>query len=308
MLRVGKLATPDETVGRDSRRAQQLTPAPTFLGFGAGPCGVSLTMAQRETEPAAKGGEPFPYWGEDEEPAPPSSRLCIKNIPKHLTLERLREHFAEKGEVTDAKIMKTGCVPVPPPRPSRTREPSPSDAPPTTSRPSPTASPRPRRTRGSFPSFPLRRVSSATDENAAAAADAPPLAQGRQIAPDGLRGVQDRGRRHRRARVLQQHLRGHVQDSGGVRSRGQVLRPSPPVVETQRGIFRAQARQRPRAGPGRASSARPGSIHRRSRAEEDAKGQEARLRARAGRDDRGGSEAEGVHGAHGAAVEAEDLG
>ena len=49
----------------------------------------------------------LPYWGEDDEPAPPSSRLCVKNIPKHLTLERLREHFAERGEVTDAKIMKT---------------------------------------------------------------------------------------------------------------------------------------------------------------------------------------------------------
>ena len=50
----------------------------------------------------------LPYWGEDDAPAPPSSRLCVKNIPKHLTLERLREHFAERGEVTDAKIMKTG--------------------------------------------------------------------------------------------------------------------------------------------------------------------------------------------------------
>ena len=113
-------------------------------------------MTQRETEPAAKGGEPLPYWGEDEEPAPPSSRLCIKNIPKHLTLERLREHFAEKGEVTDAKIMKTGCVPVPPPRPSRTREPSPSDAPPPIARPVPTAPPLPSRTRGSPPRFPAR--------------------------------------------------------------------------------------------------------------------------------------------------------
>ena len=50
----------------------------------------------------------LPYWGEDDAPAPPSSRLCVKNIPKHLTLARLREHFAERGEVTDAKIMKTG--------------------------------------------------------------------------------------------------------------------------------------------------------------------------------------------------------
>ena len=38
--------------------------------------------------------EPLPYYGEDQEPAPPSSRLCVKNIPKHLKDDRLREHFA----------------------------------------------------------------------------------------------------------------------------------------------------------------------------------------------------------------------
>ena len=54
--------------------------------------------------------EPFPFYGEDQEPAPPSSRLCVKNIPKHLKDDRLREHFAARGEVTDVKILKTGCV------------------------------------------------------------------------------------------------------------------------------------------------------------------------------------------------------
>ena len=62
-------------------------------------------------QPSPGGGDApsssLPYWGEDDAPAPPSSRLCVKNIPKHLTLARLREHFAERGEVTDAKIMKT---------------------------------------------------------------------------------------------------------------------------------------------------------------------------------------------------------
>jgi len=52
--------------------------------------------------------EPLPYYGEEQEPAPPSSRLCVKNIPKHLKEDRLREHFAERGEVTDVKILKTG--------------------------------------------------------------------------------------------------------------------------------------------------------------------------------------------------------
>jgi multiple RNA-binding domain-containing protein 1 len=35
-----------------------------------------------------------------------TSRLIVKNIPKHITEERLREHFAKKGLVTDAKIMR----------------------------------------------------------------------------------------------------------------------------------------------------------------------------------------------------------
>ncbi|RUP46895.1 hypothetical protein BC936DRAFT_146406 [Jimgerdemannia flammicorona] len=35
------------------------------------------------------------------------SRLIVKNLPKYLTDERLREHFASQGDVTDAKLMKT---------------------------------------------------------------------------------------------------------------------------------------------------------------------------------------------------------
>jgi multiple RNA-binding domain-containing protein 1 len=36
-----------------------------------------------------------------------TSRICVKNLPKHVDERRLREHFSAKGEVTDAKIMKT---------------------------------------------------------------------------------------------------------------------------------------------------------------------------------------------------------
>ncbi|KAF9112073.1 hypothetical protein BGX27_004022 [Mortierella sp. AM989] len=36
-----------------------------------------------------------------------SSRLIVKNLPKHLSDERFREHFSSIGEVTDAKLMKS---------------------------------------------------------------------------------------------------------------------------------------------------------------------------------------------------------
>lgn len=35
------------------------------------------------------------------------SRLCVKNLPKHVAEDRLREFFSQKGEVTDAKLMRT---------------------------------------------------------------------------------------------------------------------------------------------------------------------------------------------------------
>lgn len=37
----------------------------------------------------------------------PSSRLCVKNLPKYVDEGRLKKHFGVKGEVTDVKIMKT---------------------------------------------------------------------------------------------------------------------------------------------------------------------------------------------------------
>ncbi|KAE8707963.1 multiple RNA-binding domain-containing protein 1-like isoform X3 [Hibiscus syriacus] len=35
------------------------------------------------------------------------SRICVKNLPKHVAEERLRDFFSQKGEVTDAKLMIT---------------------------------------------------------------------------------------------------------------------------------------------------------------------------------------------------------
>ncbi|XP_042026020.1 multiple RNA-binding domain-containing protein 1-like [Salvia splendens] len=35
------------------------------------------------------------------------SRICVKNLPKYAAEEHLREFFSQKGEVTDAKLMRT---------------------------------------------------------------------------------------------------------------------------------------------------------------------------------------------------------
>lgn len=44
---------------------------------------------------------------EQHEERPPTSRICVKNLPKYVDDRRLREHFAARGEVTDAKVMRT---------------------------------------------------------------------------------------------------------------------------------------------------------------------------------------------------------
>lgn len=35
------------------------------------------------------------------------SRLFVRGIPKYVTEDRLKEHFSEKGEITDVRIMRT---------------------------------------------------------------------------------------------------------------------------------------------------------------------------------------------------------
>lgn len=42
-----------------------------------------------------------------QQPEQQTSRLCVKNIPKYLTEQRLKDHFAAKGQVTDVKVLKT---------------------------------------------------------------------------------------------------------------------------------------------------------------------------------------------------------
>lgn len=45
--------------------------------------------------------------GENPLPQEKSSRICVKNMPKYADEQRLREHFSQKGEVTDAKVVRT---------------------------------------------------------------------------------------------------------------------------------------------------------------------------------------------------------
>ncbi len=59
--------------------------------------------AEMAEEPA-----PSSHQHEQEEP-PPTSRICVKNLPKYVDDRRLRDLFAAKGEVTDSKIMRTRC-------------------------------------------------------------------------------------------------------------------------------------------------------------------------------------------------------
>jgi RNA recognition motif-containing protein len=44
---------------------------------------------------------------EPEGPPAPTSRLCIKNLPKHAVEAKIKELFSSKGEVTDVKLLKT---------------------------------------------------------------------------------------------------------------------------------------------------------------------------------------------------------
>ncbi|XP_059446252.1 multiple RNA-binding domain-containing protein 1 [Corylus avellana] len=40
-------------------------------------------------------------------PPPLGSRICVKNLPKYVGEDRIRDLFSRKGEVTDAKLMRT---------------------------------------------------------------------------------------------------------------------------------------------------------------------------------------------------------
>jgi hypothetical protein len=63
---------------------------------------------------------PFATMASAEGVAASSSRICVKNLPAHADVVRLREHFSARGEVTDAKILRTRRAPAE--QPSATRD------------------------------------------------------------------------------------------------------------------------------------------------------------------------------------------
>jgi len=109
-----------------------------------------------------------------------TSRLCVKNLPRHATEARLREHFGSKGEVTDVKILRT----------RRVRSHSPLHLPSAAAagrRPSPRAADQPPAALLSaippLPPLPPTRLSVNSQKSA----------QGRAVEAAGLRGLQNPG-------------------------------------------------------------------------------------------------------------------
>lgn len=71
-------------------------------------------MAAMDLDAPPAGGYPGPPGAPQAAAAappthPPSSRVCVKNLPKYVNEARLKEHFSAKGEVTDVKVLRTRC-------------------------------------------------------------------------------------------------------------------------------------------------------------------------------------------------------
>jgi len=73
---------------------------------------------RQSPSPSAPPSQQHPQSHHEQQQSPPdlpnilvTSRLCVKNVPKDITVPKLKEHFSAKGEVTDVKILKTRWVP-----------------------------------------------------------------------------------------------------------------------------------------------------------------------------------------------------
>ena len=69
------------------------------------PKDVTVIDATRDPWPA-KGGWEAQNPNEVPLPVKSSSRIIVKNLPKHLTPQRFREIFSSHGEITDVKFAK----------------------------------------------------------------------------------------------------------------------------------------------------------------------------------------------------------
>lgn len=82
--------------------------------------GTTKPQTQLQAQAAAETAQAQAPPLEQQAPAPgeaapeaglgPSSRLCVKNLPKYLNEAKLKEHFGAKGEVTDVKVLRTRWV------------------------------------------------------------------------------------------------------------------------------------------------------------------------------------------------------
>ncbi len=66
----------------------------------AAPMDVAHDDGAQDAGAGAPGADPGPA-------LPPTSRLCVKNLPKYVTDAQLKQFFSSKGEVTDAKVLRT---------------------------------------------------------------------------------------------------------------------------------------------------------------------------------------------------------
>ncbi|KAJ3111200.1 hypothetical protein HDU96_005900 [Phlyctochytrium bullatum] len=87
---------------RNARKARRDTGRYTANNNAQSPYSTSVNVQRKANDDAAG----RPSWREITVQFM-RSRLMVKNLPKHITVDRFREHFASKGEVTDAKLAFT---------------------------------------------------------------------------------------------------------------------------------------------------------------------------------------------------------
>lgn len=135
-----------------------------------------------------------------------TSRICVKGLPPYVDEPALREHFSEKGEVTDAKVVRAGFVPPPPPGTTPHSSTHPSTHPPSQASACSLAV---RHAATAFSAAPPSRCTAHTPL-AWHLTPLPARLQRWQVSAVWLRGVQNPGGGPHSGHVLQQELHEHL--------------------------------------------------------------------------------------------------